>query len=72
MNIEIDELIDRLTICNAKLFEVCNKKANCQDMSKEELVSLCKKDIALCNERSKLKNAIREYFGVKGGEVKNY
>lgn len=70
---DIADLIDKLTICNAKLYDVCSKKANCQDMTREELVALCQKDIALCAERSRLKNDINKFFGVKQpGEVKTY
>lgn len=72
MQVEIEELIDRLSICNAKLYDVCSKKNSCDNMTREELIALCKKDVLLCGERSKLKGAIREYFGLKGGEVKTY
>lgn len=69
---DIATLIDSLSICNAKLYEVCSKKANCENMTKEELVALCKKDISLCNERSRLKNEINKFFNLKVGEVKTY
>ncbi len=72
MQVEIQELFDRLSICNNKLFEICNAKAKADTLNREELVALCLKDIALCNERSRLKNAIAEYFGSKSLEVKNY
>jgi hypothetical protein len=72
MTVNIAELIDKLCICNNKLFEVCNLKANCDSMTKEELVKLCKKDIALCRERAALKNEINKAFGHTVEEVKNY
>lgn len=72
MQTNIAELIDKLCICNNKLFEVCNQKANCDSMSREELVALCKKDIALCRERASLKNSINKAMGYSAEEVKNY
>lgn len=72
----IGELIDKLCICNNKLFEICNKKAdaakNPANYTKEELVGIVAKDIALCRERAGLKNEINKFFGVGSNEVKNY
>lgn len=72
MEIDIATLIDSLSICNAKLYEVCSLKKACDNLSREELIALCKKDVSLCGERSKLKNAINKFFGSNAVEVKTY
>ncbi len=58
----IGELIDKLCIVNIKLFGICNDKAkmaaNPADYSKTEVVEVMRKDIELCKQRAKLKNAI--------------
>ena len=58
----ISELIDRLSITNIKLFKVCDDKAkiaaNPSAFSKDEVVEVVRKDIQLCKQRAKLKNAI--------------
>ena len=58
----IGELIEKLAIANIKLFKVCDDKAkiatNPADFSKTEIVEVIKKDIELCRQRARLKNAI--------------
>ena len=58
----IGELIEKLSIANIKLFKVCDDKAkiatNPGDFSKAEIVEVVRKDIQLCQQRAKLKNAI--------------
>lgn len=69
----VADLIDKLSIVNVKLFFVCDKKANPDSLSKEELVKLMKQDVSLCAERSRLKNEINKLLGSKvPEEVKNY
>ena len=58
----IGELIEKLCIANAKLFKVCDDKAKVVaspgDFSKAEIVEIMSKDLSLCKQRAKLKNAI--------------
>lgn len=51
------ELVDRLTIVNIKLFKIKDIQAN-PLTSKEKLAESAKKDVALCAERNRLKNAL--------------
>lgn len=74
----IGDLIDRLCIVNNKLYELCDNKFKIEhdpsSFSKEELVDLITKDIALCRERANLKNEINKIVHGEGAikEVKNY
>jgi len=52
------ELIDKLTICNLKLFKVKDLQADLDPNDTALAYDLIKKDIALCKERSLLKGAI--------------
>lgn len=73
---KIGELIEKLAIANIKLFNVCDEKANAaadpSAYSKEQLVDLMKKDIALCKERASLKSELDRLLGDGGVEVKMY
>lgn len=70
---QMGDLVEKLSISNMKLFEVCNQKTN-PNLSKEEVDRLLKKDIELCRERAMLKSEInRLFYGRKAiEEVKNY
>lgn len=80
----IGELIEKLSIANIKLFKVCDDKAKIAaspgDFSKSEIVAVISKDINLCKQRAKLKNAIDQVINrsiMDGGlssveEVKQY
>lgn len=54
----IGQLIEELCVANIKLYNVCNQKANCDNLNEKQLKILCKKDIELCKKRAFLKNAI--------------
>lgn len=73
----LGELVDKLSIANAKLFALCNKKtkivADPCKFSKEEVVELISNDIELCKQRAYLKNKIDKVVGKNSFvEVKNY
>lgn len=74
--ITLGDLIDRLSICNCKLYEVCAKKKEAGEFphrfSKTDIEQLLAKDISLCKERSQLKNEINKLFGKFVEEVKLY
>lgn len=70
MHIPIAELIDRLQICNLKLFKLQDKIAVSQDAL--WLAKAAKKNVSLCEERSILKNEINERLGDHTQEVKTY
>ena len=58
----IGELIEKLCIANIKLFMICDDKAKMAaqpgNYSKTEMAEVMGKDIKLCRERARLKNAI--------------
>lgn len=60
----LGDAVDALSIVNSKLFELCSTKdsvsKNPADYTKEQLVDLIKKDVALCCERSKLRNILNK------------
>lgn len=72
----LGDLIDRLSICNCKLFAICDKKADMAadplKYTKEEMAAVMSKDIALCKERAALKSEINKLTGFGGEEVKSY
>ena len=55
--ITFGELVDRLCIVNIKLFKIKDIQAN-PLTSKEMLADSAKKDVALCAERNRIKNAL--------------
>lgn len=80
----IGEFVEKLSIANIKLYEVCDKKADIvkdpSKYSKDEIVEVLRKDIELCKQRAMLKNAIDNKISqaIMSGsssvvnEVKNY
>ncbi len=73
----LGELVEKLTIANIKLYNLCDRKAlaanNPGDFSKEELAAIMRKDIELCKERALLKNAINKVAGIPSTEeIKSY
>lgn len=70
----LGDLVDKLSICNCKLYELCNRKTDASDASwtKEDLQKILLKDIELCKERAMLKNEINKLMGEHIKEVKNY
>ena len=58
----IGELVEKLSIANIKLYEVCDKKADIArepgSFSKQEIVDVLRRDIELCKQRAMLKKAI--------------
>lgn len=81
---DLGDLWDKLSICNTKLYNVCNAKAlavkNPNDYTKEDLLSIMHDDIELCKKRASLKNEINRLIGqavIEGkievlNEVKTY
>jgi len=68
----IGELIEKLAIANIKLYEVCDLKAKADTMTAEQLREMARKDVALCQERARLKNELNRLLGGTGDEVKSY
>lgn len=72
----LGDLIDRLSICNCKLFAICDKKADMAaaplKYTKEEMAAVMAKDILLCKERAALKSAINKLSERGPEEVKLY
>lgn len=72
----LGELVEKLSIANTKLFKVCDDKANIVKnpaaYSKEDIVKTIAKDISLCEERARLKNAINKVAGINHTEIKSY
>jgi hypothetical protein len=80
----IGKLVDELSICNAKLYAICDKKADAVKdpgrYTKKQLIEIIAGDLAMCRERSRLRQAIDN--GIKQliiegkteeiGEYKNY
>ena len=56
--ISFGELVDKLTICNNKLFKVKDQQADLKEEESDLAIELVRKDIALCKERSQIKRAI--------------
>lgn len=60
----LGDLVDALSIVNAKMYDLCNTKTlmarSPENYTKEELAALMAKDIALCEQRSKLKNLLNK------------
>ena len=60
----LGDLMDSLSIVNAKMFELCNTKKQMADnpsnYTKEEMAALLGKDIALCEQRAVLKNKLNK------------
>jgi hypothetical protein len=71
----IAEDIEKLVIANIKLYMVCEEKGKVaagKDLTKEQLENIIKQDIALCQQRGALKNAINRALGQRPQEVKRY
>jgi len=56
--ISFGELVDKLSICNLKLFKIKDLQASIDARESGMAIAYIKQDIALCKERSQIKRAI--------------